>query len=186
MLTLNQQGADIYVAGKVFNACPEWTNWTPDLGPFACNAQISAVEDWLNSLNQNCDAPPKSVLVGHSLGGDGAIKVNYPKICSRILFDAFDPSLTINVGGYEVLVVQQQLAPPREPPSDGKVIHYLAQWPNLIPNLWGRRFYERENVTQQIVPGTNHSSVVTEVYNQSPFESSVFAREIFECRDRNF
>ena len=138
------------------------------------NPQTSRVEDWLNSLNEDCAEPIAAVLVGHSLGGEGAIDVNYKNVCSRILLDEFDPSL--------LPLFNQSQASPREAPTDGYVYSFLAEFPKTFQ---GRPLMTMNNVDQQCVEGTDHNSIVISVLGSGPFQDTILGREIIRCGSAN-
>jgi len=161
--------------------------------------QIARVESWLAGLNAGCPDQVAAILVGHSLGGDGAIRVKYDNICSRILLDAFDPALLsmqcrdallncnlANPLGCPAAALacldffDQSDDPPRTPPppSEGLVFSFLAEFPDVFQ---GRRFSIAPNVAQQCVKGTDHNSIVTAVVGTGAFQDSIVGHEIDRC-----
>ena len=91
--------------------------------------QILRVQYWLKKLNNQCDDPVYAILIGHSLGGNAAILVSSPNICSRFLLDHWDPKY-LNIRN------QRELEP-RTVNVEGNVFSYLAQEPSL--SILGRR-----------------------------------------------
>lgn len=153
------------VAAEVFDVTPS-------------NPRTAAVASWLDQLNEGCAAPVPTVFVGHSLGGDAAIRVNYEKVCSRILLDPFDPRLTDPRSRAPILVQRGGSYPPREPPGDGAIYSFLADQPD---EYLGRPLIARSNVSQQCVDGTDHNSIVTTVIGTGAFQSTIVGTEIRRC-----
>jgi hypothetical protein len=143
------------------------------------NPQIARVNSWLAGLNEGCTAPVPAVLVGHSLGGDGAIKVNYENVCSRILLDPFDSRLRDPNTLLPVFVQRGAPYTPREPPNDGAVFSFLAESKNVF---LGRPLVPRSNVYQECINGTDHNSIVTSVLGTGAFQDTVVGRELRRCR----
>lgn len=126
--------------------------------------QIAQVQDWLQKLNAGCEKQLAAILVGYSLGGDGALKVLFPRVCSRIIIDHLDADLL--PPKRLVPITNQRQEGPRLAPGDGQVFNFLAESPVfLVPGvdlfpLLGRRLMG-SNVVEQLIPGTTHTSIVT-------------------------
>lgn len=150
---------DARVTAKVFS--PAVTIHSED--------QIIRVENWLKELNNQCDDPVHAILIGHSLGGNAAILVSSPNICSRFLFDHWDPEHSD--------IWNQRNLEPREIDVDGNVFSYLAQEPVL--SVLGRRV-TGENVTEELIPDTDHRTIVRKVVDTKFFE---IENEIIRCLD---
>jgi len=161
--TLALATGDGLVAAEVFDA-----------NTLSFDTQIDNVQNWLNDLSDVCDSPVPAVLVGHSLGGDGAIKVQYDNICSRILLDPFDWDYFSLVTRFPL----QHRAPARKAPRDGFVYSYLAEFANVFQ---GRPLKNEPNVEQRCVRGSDHNSIVEAVVSSGAFQDSIVGRELSRC-----
>lgn len=154
--TLALATGDGRVAAEVFDA-------------ILTNPQINKVENWLGELNEGCSEPIPVIIVGHSLGGDAAIKVDYDNVCSRILFDPFDPSFP---------QLWQGRAPGRLPPGDGAVYSFLAPIPNVFQ---GRPLKSASNVHQECILGADHNSIIEAVLGTTSFQNNIVGLEVTRC-----
>ena len=155
---------DRRITAKVFDANPV---------PFV--NQIANVQRWLNDLNTGCKKlPVPAMIIGHSLGADGASRVNYPRVCSRTLLDFWDSTLKDSLGAP---VYNQRSSTARALVGLGTVLHYQAQSPdNSALHLLGRTIVPTTGLTQSMAANTNHQSIAGWYADQPALYQSEAAR----------
>lgn len=147
-----------------------------DAGPALSPRQILDVQNWLSSLNVGCrKSPIPALIIGHSLGADGALRVIHPNVCTRVFLDFWDSDLRNSSFAY---IFNQRSQPAKSVPQYGRIVHYQAQSPdNSVLALLGRTLAPTSNVTQEFVPSTDHQTIAV-WYGNLP---SKYLAEVSRC-----